>query len=361
MTKYIITDQFPGGNITVDSISDNYVVLSINNRDSKPWFYWAFKVCGAAGQSITFDFGKDVVGYFGAAVSHDLENWQWSEPDRIRADEKERCSFTYTFSETEDEVYFAHNMLYNVGAFEKVDFMEKTTLCNDSGGTPVPLAAMGEGENVILLTARHHACEAPASYVLEGVLREFYQNPLKNYRILAVPFVDMEGVIAGDQGKGRIPHDHNRDYIQDSIYPTVRAIKELLAKENIKYVFDFHDPMHIGGGSDWIRLVNTYESMRDDMNLLSCFFDEETKAEGKEKCLAFTDGRIVWREKPVEGTFSAYCGACTSVDFVATIEMPYFGEPDNMMTQQRYVVSGRAFGRAVKRFMEAKAQKEGEL
>ena len=354
MTKYIVTDQFPGGNITVDSISDDHVFVKINNRDSKPWFYWAFKLCGAAGRRITFDFGEDVVGYFGAAVSYDLKNWHWSESDGFRADEKDRFSFTYTFSESEDEVYFAHNMLYNVDTFENVDFMEKTTLCIDSNGTPVPLATMGEGENVILLTARHHACEAPANYVLEGVLRELYNNLPENYRVLTIPFVDMAGVVAGDQGKGRMPHDHNRDYIDDSIYPTVRAMKELLARENVRYVFDFHDPCHIGTGNDYTRLVNAYESMRDDMNRLSMLYEEEVKAEATEDCFGFLDGRNTWRDKPLEGTFSAYCGALDKVDFVATIEMPYFGERENVMTQASYLETGRAFGRAMKKFIETR-------
>ena len=354
MAKYTITDQFPGGNITVDSICENHVFLSINNRDSKPWFYWAFKVCGAAGRTLTFEFGKDLVGYFGPAVSYDLKNWHWSELERYRADEKERFSFTYTFSEEEDSVYFAHNMLYNTDVFENVDFMEKSTLCIDSDGSSVPLAAMGEGENVILLTARHHACEAPANYVLEGVLREFHDKLPENYRVLAVPFVDMAGVVAGDQGKGRIPHDHNRDYVDGSIYPTVRAMKELLARENVKYVFDFHDPCHIGGGNDYTRLVNAYESMRDDMNLLSKLYEGEVKVEITKQCFDFQDGRNTWRDKPLEGTFSAYCGAMENVDFVATIEMPYFGEQGNVMTQASYLATGRAFGRAIRKFIETR-------
>ena len=98
----------------------------------------------------------------------------------------------------------------------------------DSDGSEVPMAEMGDGDEVILLTARHHACEAPANYILEGVLRELHEELPPNYRIITVPFVDMAGVIAGDQGKDRFPHDHNRDYIEESIYPTVRAMKDLV-------------------------------------------------------------------------------------------------------------------------------------
>lgn len=348
MAEYTITDNFSGGNITVEKISCDKVFVKIDNRDSKPWCHWAFKVIGAQGKTIKFEFGKDAVGYFGAAVSYDLINWHWSNADSFRSEAEERYSFVYTFSENESEVYFSHNMLYIPEAFDSIDFMEKSVLCTDSDNSLVPLATMGEGKNIILLTARHHACEAPANYVLEGVLRELYNNLPQNYKVIAVPFVDMAGVVAGDQGKDRLPHDHNRDYINDSIYPTVKAMKKLLQSENIKYVFDFHSPCHLGGGNDSMSLVNAYECLRPQMEFLSMLFARELN----EDCFTFYPHRITWRDKPLEGTFSAYCGAQENIRFVATMETPYFGEKNNIMTQSGYIATGRAFGRAIKKFID---------
>ncbi|MBQ4630738.1 MAG: hypothetical protein IJB70_07140 [Clostridia bacterium] len=350
--NYTITEDFTGGNITVVEISETKAEVRINYRDSEPWCYWAFKVSGASGKTITFNFGEDAVGYCGAAVSHDLKNWHWSHPDDYRDDEKDRESFTYTFADGEDEVYFAHNMLYNPSDFENVDFMEKYILCNDFGDIPVPMATMGEGEDVILMTARHHACEAPANYVLEGCLKELFENSIEGYKIIAVPFVDMKGVVCGDQGKGRKPHDHNRDYNEESLYPTVGAIKELLNNENVKYVFDFHSPCHLGSGNDSTSLVNAYECLKDEMLRLSKLFASEMT----DDCFKFRDGRITWRDEPLKGTFSAYSGGLGKVDFVCTIENPYFGEPGNIMTQQNYLETGRAFGRAMKKFIETKSE-----
>lgn len=346
--SFSITDQFTGGNIKVEAICGDHVELRINNRDSRPWFYWAFKVCGASGRQITFHFGKDVVGYFGAAVSYDLEEWHWSDMELPHINPEERFGFTYTFGEDEEEVYFAHNMLYNPERFQKIDFMKKSVLCVDSDGSDIPLATMGDGDRSILLTARHHACEAPANYVLEGVLKAFYQRMPAGYRIMAVPFVDMAGVVAGDQGKGRLPHDHNRDYGTESIYPSVDAIKKILSTKNVKYVFDFHSPLHIGGGDDYTRLVNAYESMKNSMERLSALYEDEIT----EVCFDFRDGRNTWRDHPQEGTLSAYSGSLDSVAFVATVEMPYFGEPNNRMSQERYIATGEAFGRAIRRFIE---------
>jgi murein tripeptide amidase MpaA len=92
----------------------------------------------------------------------------------------------------------------------------------------------GEPKYRVLLTARHHACEMIASYALEGFLESILSNTelghwfQNNVEVLAVPFMDKDGVEDGDQGKHRRPHDHNQDYISDSIYPSVRAMKQFV-------------------------------------------------------------------------------------------------------------------------------------
>src|SRR5690606_15909380 len=60
--------------------------------------------------------------------------------------------------------------------------------------------------------------------------------------LYAIPFVDKDGVEAGDQGKNRAPHDHNRDYGEDSIYRSIQAIKLLGAEKKINALLDLHCP-----------------------------------------------------------------------------------------------------------------------
>ena len=83
-----------------------------------------------------------------------------------------------------------------------------------------PLVFHWEGYKKVLLTSRHHACESTGSYVLEGVIKALCENPIEGYEFFVVPMTDFDGVCDGDQGKNRIPHDHNRDYDPDvpSIY-----------------------------------------------------------------------------------------------------------------------------------------------
>jgi hypothetical protein len=88
-----------------------------------------------------------------------------------------------------------------------------------------------------------------ASYVLEGLLAAAAtDSPAANFvrrnvLILAVPFVDKDGVENGDQGKNRTPHDHNRDYLE-GLYPEVRAIRDLAHRHeaSLRVALDLHCP-----------------------------------------------------------------------------------------------------------------------
>ena len=57
-----------------------------------------------------------------------------------------------------------------------------------------------------------------------GVLQHLLESGNRDYRYIVVPFVDYDGVIDGEQGKFRFPHDHNRDYMDNPIYPETRAV-----------------------------------------------------------------------------------------------------------------------------------------
>jgi hypothetical protein len=117
----------------------------------------------------------------------------------------------------------------------------------------------GKARHKIVLTARHHACESIASFSLEGILASVLSNTeegrwyRKNVEILAVPFMDKDGVEDGDQGKNRRPHDQNRDYEQDSIYSSVKALKEFVptwSQGRLHLFLDMHCPYIRGGGDN---------------------------------------------------------------------------------------------------------------
>ncbi|MGN1122587.1 MAG: hypothetical protein ACI4RV_09495, partial [Eubacteriales bacterium] len=206
----LIHQNFTGGNIRVEKNEGN--VFSLNNelRDTpQDWFYWAFCAEGAGGQTLTFQFPSIRLGPLGPAVSHDLKTWAWLGKG------EDANAFTYTFKADEDKVYFAHSMLYHPERFYEFanrNGLVLSELCKSKKGRTVPVVTFGDGDRTILLTARHHACESTGSYVLEGVLESLLKNPVDNTKVVCVPFVDLDGVLDGDQGKARVPYDHNRDY-----------------------------------------------------------------------------------------------------------------------------------------------------
>ena len=358
MNNIKISDKFEGGNIIVDKIEGNNVYLKPDYRDSAPWFYWAFKIEGAEGKKLNFfverpmvgRFGyQATVGYFGPAVSCDLKNWKWLHPKNPILDMNELCHFTYEFGENETCVYFGHHYLYNLVNFDfdQKDGVERKELCKDVDGTSCPYITFGKGDKVILLTARHHACESSASYILHGVIKELLENPIDGYKIICIPFVDVSGVVKGDQGKGRKPHDHNRDYsfVEKPIYPTIKAIKQIVEKNPIRYSFDFHDPM--SAGSDEICIVNHGGRWETEDIRLSQLYAELSADCG----FKHISGDIT-RIGITPGMFSTYVSADSRVRYGTTIEAPYYGTPDNMMTDKSFIESGKAFAKAVKQLIK---------
>ena len=261
-----IHGEFVGGNIIVIRQTPEEIWVENDLKDtSRDWFYWAFCAEGFAGQTITFHFQELRLGYFGPAVSHDLKTWHWL--DTVDGD-----NFTYTFGTEENKVYFAHDMLYGPDRFFRFAHrhgLQVEELCTTRKGRSLPCLYLGEGEISMLLTARHHACESTGSYVLEGVLEELLREPLPDVRILCVPFVDFDGVMEGDQGKDRIPHDHNRDYCPHvvPIYPETAAIRNY-AEENGCHYVDIYRYVEDHTG----RMATTYELDQSiHMNEAGCY------------------------------------------------------------------------------------------
>jgi hypothetical protein len=84
--------------------------------------------------------------------------------------------------------------------------------------------------------------------------------------------VDKDGVEAGDQGKNRMPHDHNRDYGDNPIYPEIQAISDIAHKYKIHFAIDFHCPalrgdihkaMHFLGLADGLSHSNQTHKRSD--------------------------------------------------------------------------------------------------
>lgn len=349
-----IHGDFTGGNIHVKDITGDTVILENELRDTQEdWFYWAFCVSGAQGRTLTFRMQNNRVGYFGPAVSHDLVSWRW-------LDAADGDSFTYTFGENEDKVYFAHDMLYHPARFEafaRKHGLEIRELCkgHKGKGRSVPCVSFGSGRQHILLTARHHACESTGNYVLEGVLEELLAHPLEDTTVFCVPFVDCDGVVDGDQGKSRAPYDHNRDYGADapSIYPECAAIREYADAHGCVYGFDFHSPWHLGGENDNVFIVQKNPPKLPALNRFGELFEAECRK--TPDALQYEHAN----DYPPDTGWNVgktQCGALMTFrpenKLAFTLETAYFGTSANKVSQEKMLTMGRCFVRALHAFAQ---------
>lgn len=343
----IIHQNFLGGNISVKGREGNRIFLENELRDTEgDWFYWAFCVENAEVGTFVFEMQKHRVGYYGPAVSTDLRHWHW-------LGELDGDSFTYTFAGGET-VYFAHHMLYHPSRLESFVWdkgLEISEFCKSRKGRSVPCLRMGEGDISILLTARHHACESTGNYVLEGILSELCESPIADARILAVPFVDYDGVLDGDQGKSRRPHDHNRDYTDAPIYPEVAAILAYAEENGCNYAFDFHSPWHIGGENDWIFAVRNMSEKVEKNERFSAILEAEMTADSMRYTAANDHPPCTGWNQPGPN-FSRTMNLRNECDLAFTLESTYFGKADNIVSAERLVALGRCFARAMKKYIK---------
>ena len=341
-----IHGNFIGGNISIKEISGDTVVLENQLRDTEgDWFYWAFCVEGAQGRTLTFKMQQTRLGYWGPAVSHDLASWHW-------LDSCEGNSFTYSFGKDEKKVYFAHHMLYHPNRFYSLCDSLKlnvSELCKSRKGRSVPCLHLGNGTKSIIFTSRHHACESTGNYVLEGIIKELVQNPIEDTRILIVPFVDLDGVVDGDQGKSRIPHDHNRDYIEAPIYPEVQSICSHMSAYGCNYGFDLHSPWHKGGVNDKIFVVRNLKEKEADFDKFASVFESEI-SEKSMKYFKKDDYPACTNWNQPSSSFGYTTNSRPDCRLAFTLESTYFGTQDNKVSQERLVELGKCFARAVKKF-----------
>ena len=260
---------YPGANITLVSKRNGVVNLRPQaDAGSDDYFYWNFEASSASTRTVTFRLDKG--SFYGALLSplgvlcSTDGGKTWVRGGSVSSD---LSSFTYSF-EAGQTVRFCDVLPYTATDWQQFaarwasnGYVSFGTLCKSNGGADVPMMILGnaEAENFIIYTSRHHCCETIGSYVLEGaiewILKDAPAEFLKNYCVYVVPMVDFDGVENGDQGKGRAPHDYNRDYLEDDkvLYNAVRAIQNLTneklaeGKALAAYI-DFHAPGSITTG-----------------------------------------------------------------------------------------------------------------
>ncbi|MFT5092746.1 MAG: hypothetical protein ACI93T_001567 [Porticoccaceae bacterium] len=353
----VIDAEFPGGNVAVTKNEDGTVHVAPDLRGDNPWFYWYFEAKASRPGRVDFVFPEKVVGFKngaignqGPAISKDLgETWRWMGTEQV-----DGSSFFYDFKAENERVRFAVTIPYvqkELDGFLKRNdgnaHLKKSVLAKSLKGREVELLQIGNpGPNInpVLVTGRHHATETIASYVLEGFMQEAMsaspsgQEFRSRYVLFAVPFVDKDGVEQGDQGKNRKPHDHNRDYGEDSIYPEVKAIKQLDQLHDFQFALDFHCPTLVMPDHQVMYFVGGKTQPKYNFDNVSEFAGWMKKGLPK----TAPHGPLVWlRDKAAPAPMnSTYFGSKANSIMAATIEIPF--APANKATDPQ---SCRGYGK----------------
>ena len=377
MTQKLSVDcDYPGGNIIVVSVDDNRIVVRQDLRDTTEWwFYYNFRVRGAAGRTIAVTFddqGRGPIAACGPAVSIDSRRtWHWAVTDF------DTRRFSYHVPRDAEEVYFALSIPYQLDDFQH--FLNRhagngnatlnvATLTVTEQGRHAPVLTIGNPDTAaanILFTCRHHACESVAGYVLEGLLDELLSPAAADFRrshaVTAIPFIDLDGVEAGDQGKSRHPHDHNRDYGDNPRYATVRATQQLvsrLATRNLAFFADLHCPWVRGADNEAAFLVfpppPADQGVADFARCLSLADTGPVQYTGKFDVPFGT----AWNKPPAAGLVGSrtFVGsvAASTLKAAFTLEFTYALAEGVVISAERARSFGRGFAQAMINFLTAK-------
>lgn len=335
-----IHSEFPGGNVTVTQNDGGTVDVAPDLRGDNPWFYWYFEAKSLTAGRVTFAFPEKVVGFKdgaisnqGPAISTDLGvTWRWMGTEQV-----DGSSFFYDFKNRDERVRFAVTIPYVQQDLDR--FLKKnagnvhlkahvlTKSLQDRDVELLQIGVPGPTSKPVLVTCRHHAAETIASYVLQGFMQEAISDSdtgrefRSRHVLYAVPFVDKDGVEQGDQGKNRKPHDHNRDYGDESIYPEVRAIKELDRVHHFQFALDFHCPTLVMQDHQVMYFVGSKTHPRYNFDNVTAFAGWIRK--GLPKSAPY--GPLVWlRDRtPAAPMNSTYFGSKDNSIMAATIEIPF--------------------------------------
>jgi len=370
---YTVDDNFPGGNIVIDSIAGNKVLLhqDLNDTEASNWFYWNFRVKGAAGKTLTFEFTHpwgnerkllNVIGVRGPGISLDSgKTWDWMGTSSV-----EGTSFYYKFLSDQNDVRFSFGMPYT--SEQLVEFLKKyknhpnldvNNLSITRAGRLVERLHLGNihgnAKYKIVITARHHASEMMASYVLEGIMKYFLEDNTEgkwfreNVEALIIPFVDKDGVEEGDQGKLRRGRDHNRDYAGESLYASTRALRNYIpvwSKGKMVAGIDLHCPWIRGEDHENIHLVGHQDKyVWTEQQKFSKLFEKET-ANSLLPYYSTSDipYGALWNIDTnfANGkSFAAWATSLKEVKLATTIEIPYANSSGKIVNQ----TSSRALGK----------------
>lgn len=368
-----ITSDFHGGNIVVNKISGDSVWLAPDlSFTNGEWFYWYFKISDISGKTITFKFDQNnVFAKYGPAYSLNNDNtWKWFGENRITNN-----SFSFSFSEQDTIAFFSMAFPYTeknlnefLGNLKNKELLKMDTLCFSLENRVIEKITIpslnAEPSYKVLITARHHACEMMASYVLEGIIKSLLndknlQSLREDTEFLIIPFMDKDGVENGEQGKNRIPRDHNRDYGENPVHHSTAALKKLIpewSQGKLKLAMDIHCPWIHGKNNEDIYIVGSSDKQIEQNQILfSQLLEKNSSGEIKLYHKNFMPFGESWNTEAnySQGiSFSKWAGGLAGIHISTTIEYPYSNISGIMVSMDNSRVFGEVVSFSIQEYFE---------
>jgi hypothetical protein len=336
------------------------------------WFYWYFKVSNIKGKTITFKFDQEnVFAKYGPGYSiNNDKDWKWYGEHRIIDN-----SFTYSFSEEDSLAYFSMAFPYTQRDFQtffstviQEKFVKIDTLCLSPEGRYIEKVHLSANSKTprfkVLITARHHACEMMASYVMEGIIDGIIHNHdlvflRENVEFLFIPFMDKDGVENGEQGKNRIPKDHNRDYIGESIHNSTATLRKIIPEWSdgkLKIALDLHCPWIHGYPNEHIYMVgNSNQEIEKHQIIFSQLIEKYAMGDMKFYHSNFLPFGTSWNTASNYSkgmSISKWASQLDGIDFSGTIEFPYANVSGIPVSKDGARIFGKAIVYSIQEYLE---------
>jgi hypothetical protein len=373
-----ISGDHPGGNIIVVDNNNETIQVKQDLTGVKGWwFLWNMMVDGVEGDSLTFEFTDgNVIGTRGPAYSLDMgRTWAWLGTKQVRSDGG-RVGFTYTVPAHGNATLLAFAPAYvesDLARFlkgvEHHPNLRVDALCQSEEKRPVERVRVGQlsetPKHRIFLTARHHACESMASYVLEGIFASVLAETedgawfREHIELMAIPFVDKDGVENGHQGKNRIPRDHGRDYANKAIYNSTRSIRETVpdwADGRLRIALDLHCPHIRGAYNEFIYQVGqedpaVWQEQQRFARIMAAVPDPALPYKATND-LPFGERWNTGNNYTQGMPMARWASTLPGVQLASTIEVPYANAGEVTITTERARAFGGTLASAIRGYLE---------
>lgn len=262
--------DFPGGSARVEAIDEETRTIQLvpTPHKDRGWVCWWYcKVIGIRpGETIILDVGGGVwASPDRACFSLDNKQWRHTEPGNRS---KERI--VYHQRVDAEEAWFAWGPPF---VLQHAKVLVEQAVKKNPHTKPFELGKSTEGRRVpglrieqpgvpdkdrlgIWVQARQHAWESGSSWVCRGFTDWLLSDDPRavslrqKATITIVPIMDVDNVERGAGGKNQKPHDHNRDWGEQPVWPEVQEAMKQITALNQAARFDLFVDLHNPGPGD---------------------------------------------------------------------------------------------------------------